>query len=85
MRKTTLAKLPDYDWDFNESAEDSFVDWFHGDYGPFSIRSEYFYGDCGVQDKKTREDLMFKWIYVAFVTGFTRGISPLTRHNLPTE
>ena len=38
-----------------------------------------------IKKKKTREDLMFKWIYVAFVTGFTRSISPLTRHNLPTD
>ena len=79
-----MAKLPGYDWDFNEKADENFIDWFHGDYGPFSIRSEYFYGDCGIKDKKTREDLMHKWIRAAFVTGFTRGINPSTRYGLTT-
>ena len=74
-----------YDWDFNENAEENFLDWFHGDYGPFSIRAEYFYGDCGVRDKKTLEDLMYKWLHAAFVTGFTRGINPETRYGLPPE
>ena len=29
-----------------------------GLYGGFSLRSEYFFGDCEVEDVKTRQDLM---------------------------
>ena len=35
--------------------------------------------------KKTREDLMYKWLHAAFATGFTRGINPSTRYGLPTD
>jgi hypothetical protein len=35
--------------------------------------SEYFYGDCAVEDLKTREDLMYKWIHLAYVTGYMYG------------
>ena len=74
----TLAKLPKRsipatDWDFSQEAETQFVDWFHGDYGPCSMRSEYFHEDCKTQDSKTLENLMRKWLHVAFVTGFERG------------
>lgn len=80
-----MARLPRYDWDFNENAEENFVDWFHGDYGPFANRDEYFYADCGVQDKKTLEESMYKWLHAAFVTGFTRGINPENRHGISTN
>ena len=78
-----MAKLPHYDWNFNENAEENFLDWFHGNYGPFANRDEYFYEDCKVRDKKTLESLMYKWLHAAFVTGFTRGINPETRYGLP--
>ena len=69
----TLAKLPTTDWNFSQEAETEFIAWFHGDYGPFSLRSEYFQEDCKTQDSKTLENLMRKWLHVAFVTGFERG------------
>jgi len=68
-----MSKIPSTDFDFSAEAEIAFDDWFHGDYGPFSLRSEYFYGDCKEQDLKTLEKLMSEWIHVAFVTGYERG------------
>ena len=68
-----MSKIPTTDWDFSEDAEVGFNEWFHGDYGPYTLRSEYFYGDCGVKDVKTLEKLMYEWIHVAFVTGYERG------------
>jgi hypothetical protein len=61
------------DWEFVEDIENSFQNWFHGDYGPYSFRSEAFYTDCAVEDLKTREDLMRKWIYASFYEGFMRA------------
>ena len=68
-----MTKLPPHDWDFSDDAEQQFVDWFNGDYGIFCLRSEYFYKDCEVKDEKTIKDLMYKWVHVAFVSGFERG------------
>jgi hypothetical protein len=70
-RKRSL--IPATDWDYSPVAEVEFSEWFHGDYDPFSLRSDYFYGDCKVEDVKTLEKLMFQWIHVAFVTGYERG------------
>ena len=70
-----MSKIPSTDFDFSAEAEIAFDDWFHGDYGPFSLRSEYFYGDCKEQDLKTLEKLMSEWIHVAFVTGYERGFA----------
>lgn len=70
-----MAKLPTQEWDFSDKAQETFNEWFHGDYGPFALRSEYFYGDCEVEDTKTLQDLMYKWVHVAFVTGYEYGKS----------
>jgi hypothetical protein len=32
-----------------------------------------FYGDCAVEDLKTREDLLRKWLHSAFLTGYNTG------------
>ena len=69
------STMPSTDFDFSAEAEIAFDDWFHGDYGPFSLRSEYFYGDCKEQDLKTLEKLMSEWTHVAFVTGYERGFA----------
>jgi len=61
------------DWEFVDDIENSFNDWFHGDYGTYSFRSEYFYGDCEIGDVKTRQDMLKKWIYASFYEGFMRG------------
>jgi hypothetical protein len=73
-----MSKIPTTDWDFSEDAEVGFNEWFHGDYGPFSLRSEYFYGDCKVEDVKTLEKQMYEWIHAAFVTGFEQGSASRT-------
>ena len=66
-------KYPINDWEFVEDIENNFNDWFHGDYGTYSYRSENFYGDCAIEDPKTREDLMRNWVYAGFYEGFMRG------------
>ena len=68
-----MSKIPHTDWDFSAEAEEGFDDWFHGDYGPYTLRSEYFYGDCAEEDLKTLEKSMYEWVHVAFLTGFERG------------
>ena len=68
-----MSKIPHTDWDFSAEAEEGFDDWFHGDYGPYTLRSEYFYGDCKEEDLKTLEKSMYEWVHVAFLTGFERG------------
>ena len=73
-----MSKIPHTDWDFSAEAEEGFNDWFHGDYGPFSLRSEYFYGDCKEEDLKTLEKSMYEWVHVAFVTGHERGFATQT-------
>jgi hypothetical protein len=70
-----MPKLPHQEWNFNAKAEETFNKWFHDNYGPFSVRSEYYYSDCEVEDSKTLQDLMYKWIHVAFVTGYEYGKS----------
>jgi hypothetical protein len=69
----TTKQYPIEDWEFVEDIENNFNDWFHGDYGPYSFRSEAFYTDCAVEDLKTREDLMKKWVYAAFYTSYQQA------------
>jgi len=66
-------KHPTNDWDFDDTIEDAFQEWFNDLYGGFAFRSEYFFGDAEVEDVKTRQDLMYKWLHSAFVMGYTRG------------
>ena len=73
-----MSKIPHTDWDFSAEAEEGFDDWFHGDYGPYTLRSEYFYGDCKEEDLKTLEKSMYEWAHVAFVTGYGRGFATQT-------
>jgi hypothetical protein len=61
---------PTNDWKFDDDAEIKFVEWFNDLSGGFAFRSEYFYGDCKVEDEKTREDIMHGWIHSAFVAGW---------------
>ncbi len=67
-------QYPLEEWNFDGDVEISFNSWFHGDYGPYSFRSEAFYGDCGVEDIKTRESLMKKWVYAAFYSGYEAAL-----------
>ena len=66
-------KHPANDWDFDDTIEEKFVEWFHDLNGGFSFRSEYFFGDCEVEDVNTRKDLMTKWLHSAFLTGYNVG------------
>ncbi len=69
-----MTKHPTSDWEWEDTAEVAFQEWFHSDYGsPFSIRSEWFYGDAEVEDVKTRQDLMYKWLHSSFLSGYNVG------------
>jgi hypothetical protein len=68
-----MTKHPANDWDFDDSAEGEFVKWFNGDYGPYSLRSEYFFGDCEVKDENTLKDLMYKWLHSSYLNGYNMG------------
>ena len=67
---------PANDCKWVDNIEEGFVDWFNGNYCEFSFRSEWFYGDCEVEDEKTRKDLLYKWIHAAFVAGYEKGRTP---------
>ena len=61
-------------WDGD--AEQEFVYWFHGDHTDYTLRSEWFYGDCSIEDLKTRESALHKWIHAAFVQGWEKKKPP---------
>ena len=63
--------MNDLEWD--EVSEVKFQEWFNEIYGVYSLRCEWFYGDCEVEDEKTRKDLMIKWLHSAFLTGYNVG------------
>ena len=42
---------------------------------------EHFYGDCKIEDEKTREGMMYKWLHLAFVTGYMYGKPAGTTHD----
>jgi hypothetical protein len=69
----TNKQHPTKDWEWDDYAEDAFVEWFNGDYGYFSLRSEYFFGDCEVKDENTLKDLMYKWLHSAYLNGYNMG------------
>ncbi len=67
-------KHPANDWEWEDNAELAFVEWFHGDYGsPYSIRSDWFYGDCVEPDEEQRKEILIKWLHSAFLTGYNMG------------
>ena len=57
----------------DENAEVGFEEWFNGNYGKFSCRSEWFYGDCEVKDEKIRKDLVYNWVRSAYMSGYELG------------
>ena len=68
-----MTNHPTADWDFDDTIEEAFQEWFNDLDGGFSLRSEWFYGDAEVEDVKTRQDLMHKWLHSAFVVGYNMG------------
>ena len=69
-----MTEHPANDWKWADDAEEGFVEWFNDFYGRFSFRCEHFYEDCSVEDEKTREDLLYKWIHASYVAGYERGL-----------
>ena len=61
------------DLEFVDEIETFFNEWFYSNHTDYSFKNEYFYGDCAVEDPKTREDLMRKWIYASFYSGYNIG------------
>ena len=61
------------DWKFVDEIETFFNEWFYSNHTDYSFKNEYFYGDCAVEDPKTREDLMRKWLYASFYSGYNIG------------
>ena len=57
----------------DENAKVGFDKWFTGNYGKFSSRSEWFYGDCEVKDEKIRKDLLYNWVRSAYMSGYELG------------
>ena len=63
-------KHPANDFEFDETAELEFNRWFHGDYGPYTYRSEWFHGDVETEDLKQRKDALISWLHSAFCAGY---------------
>jgi hypothetical protein len=64
------TKSPTRGWEWDDDAEAAFVGWFNSWSSPYTFLSEYFYGDCKIEDEKTREDMLYSWLHLAFVTGY---------------
>jgi len=71
--KSPVEELKTLDWKWSEDAEIGFVEWYNDEYGTYSCRSEWFQGDCEVEDEKTRKDLMYRWIHAAFSYAYQKG------------
>jgi hypothetical protein len=68
-----MTKHPANDWEWEETAEVAFQEWFNGEYGNFTFRCEWFYGDCEESDEKQRKEILIKWLHSAFLTGYNTG------------
>jgi hypothetical protein len=64
---------PANDWEWEDYAEESFQEWFNDLYGDFSLRAEWFYGDCEIGDEKQRKDILVKWLHSAYTSGYNMG------------
>ena len=73
MNKSFTKEHPENDFVWEENAEVGFLEWFNGNYGKFSCRSEWFYGDCEVEDEKIRKDLVYNWVRSAYLSGYEMG------------
>jgi hypothetical protein len=71
--QTPKMKLEVKKMTHEENAEVGFEEWFNGNYGKFSCRSEWFYGDCEVKDEKIRKDLVYNWVRSAYLSGYEMG------------
>ena len=71
--QTPKMKLEVKEMTHEEMLEVGFEEWFNGNYGKFSCRSEWFYGDCEVKDEKIRKDLVYNWVRSAYMSGYEMG------------
>ena len=74
-----MTKHPTSEWEWEDTAEVAFQEWFNDLYTPYTFRCEWFFGDCEVEDVKTRKDLMTKWAHSAFLEGYKMG--KFSKHN----
>ena len=58
---------------WEDDAEVCFTEWFNDYYGDYSLRSEWFYGDCLMHDDNQRQDVLMKWLQSAFLSGYNVG------------
>lgn len=49
---------------------EDFQNWFDSNVSPWTFLSEYFYGDCEIEDKEKRKDMMYKWLLAAYEEGY---------------
>jgi hypothetical protein len=61
---------PANDFEFDNDAEDGFVEWFHDLYGGYSLRSEWFFGDAMIEDENQRKDILASWLHSAYIAGW---------------
>lgn len=73
LNKKKMHKIPEEHLQFTYEAKSYFKEWFDSNVSPYSFISEYFYGDCQVDDEKMREDLMYQWVQTAFLIGYNYG------------
>ena len=53
--------------------EEHFLNWIDSNVSPYTFLSEYFYGDCEIEDKEQRKDMMYKWLVASFTEGYNCG------------
>lgn len=63
------SEHPSEDFHLPVNYKEAFEDWFNGPYGSYSLRSEWFYGDCDIEDKNVRKEQLCAWLQAAFVSG----------------
>ena len=68
-----MTKHPANTWEFHDDAEEAFVNWFNDLYGSYSLRSEWFHGDCEEPDVNQRKEILRKWIHAVYVAGYEQG------------
>lgn len=57
-----------------DQMQKKFDEWFYGSYGSeFSCRSEYFHGECEVENVETRRTLLLDWVKTSFEVGYESG------------
>jgi hypothetical protein len=69
MTKKSLIE----NWKFDKDIENAFKEWFYSNHTDYSLKAEHFYVDCDIGDVKTRQDMLKKWVYASFYSGYNIG------------